>query len=125
MYICPLLAYHLKDDISMYICLLVNRGEGGVEEMSQWLKALVALLRDHVQFIAPTWHLTIICNSSSRGAHILFVASVGTKHTCGAQTYMQAKHTPCMRTSFHSTGMCHASFYGREATRNSTHLWCL
>jgi hypothetical protein len=39
--------------------------------MAQQLGALAALREDLVQFPAPTWQLTTICHSSSRGSDTL------------------------------------------------------
>ena len=40
--------------------------------MAQWLRAFTVLQRTWVQYPAPIWWLTIICNSSSREANTLF-----------------------------------------------------
>jgi len=54
----------------------------GAGEMAQWLRALTALPEDpdSIQFLAPIWQLTTVCNSSYEGSDTL------------TQTYMQAKH---------------------------------
>jgi hypothetical protein len=50
------------------------------EQVAQQLKALAVFPEDQVQFPAPSWRLTTVCNSSSRASNIL------------TQTYIQAKH---------------------------------
>jgi hypothetical protein len=39
--------------------------------MAYWLKALVVLAKDLVQFPAPPWWLRTICNSSSWGSDLM------------------------------------------------------
>jgi hypothetical protein len=55
--------------------------------MGQWLRALAVLTEDS-GLNSSTWWLTTIYNSSSRGSYALS----GTRHVCGALSYMQTKH---------------------------------
>jgi hypothetical protein len=73
--------------IYIYIYIYIKSGSG---EMSQQLRALVALTKDPGP--VPSTHIAAssICNSKSRETKVL-LASEGTGHTCGAQTYIWAK----------------------------------
>ena len=55
------------ESISLHWILL----QGAAGEMAQWLKALVVLAKDLVQFPAPPWWLRTICNSSSWGSDLM------------------------------------------------------
>jgi outer membrane biosynthesis protein TonB len=56
-----------------------NKTKQKAGEMTQQLKELL-FQRTWIQFPAPTWQLTTVCNSSSRGSGTL------------TQTHMPAKH---------------------------------
>ena len=56
-----------------------------VREMAQWLKDIVALPEDWVQFPAPTWQLTTICDFSPRDFDTLLISAgihVMCMHAC-------------------------------------------
>ena len=45
----------------------------GPGELAEQLRTLVVLIEDpQVQFLAPTWWFTTICNSGSRGSDAVF-----------------------------------------------------
>ena len=56
----------------------------------QGIKAQTRSQRTEVQVPAPTWKLTTVCSSSSKGILPSPLTSRGTKHTL--QTYAQAEH---------------------------------
>lgn len=62
---------------------------GGLERC---LGDILLLQRSWVTFSAPMWWLTTVCNSSPRGAETLpFLASVGNRHSCHPQIFLQTK----------------------------------
>ena len=72
---------------------LIKQTKSGAGERTWWLRALAGLPEDWVQFPAPMWQHTTICNSSSRGCDTLFWP-LRALHARGAQTFMQANtHT--------------------------------
>jgi hypothetical protein len=72
--------------------LIIYKVNSRSGEMAQWLRGIVALARIQVLFPAPTWLLTIICDSSSRGSYTLFLVSKGTRHIYGSCTCACAQH---------------------------------
>lgn len=60
---------------------MIRKGIVRVADLVQWLRTLAALPGDHGLIAAFIWLCTVICNSSLR-------ESDGTRHPCGAQTYM-------------------------------------
>ena len=63
----------------MYNC---KRWRGG-----SVVKIMAFLSKAQVQFLAPIGQLITTCNFSP------LLGSVGTRHACGTQTYVQAKHS--------------------------------
>jgi hypothetical protein len=51
-----------------------------------------------------TFSIHTIYNSSSMRTSAVFLASVGTRHTSGAQTYMQTKHSYIIKINKQKTG---------------------
>lgn len=60
--------------------------------MALWLGDLAALPEDSGQVLAPTWWLTTICDSISRGPDAL-LWPLQALHVHGAQTYTRVKHS--------------------------------
>lgn len=60
--------------------------------MVRRLRAQLFLQWTRIGLQAPTRWLTIVCNSSTRGFHVLLWPP-WTLHTRGAQTYMQTKYS--------------------------------
>jgi hypothetical protein len=58
-------------------------------EVAQQLRLLFQKTRVH--FLALTWQLTAVCNSSSRISDALFWTLWVPDTQCGVQTYMKAK----------------------------------
>lgn len=56
----------------IYIVLVQESLHMGALESDQWLRALTLLLKDMVQFPAPSCQLTTICYSSPGGSESLF-----------------------------------------------------
>lgn len=56
--------------------------------MAQWVRTLVALSENRVQFPALTWQFTATCNSSSGNS----AAFLATRHIYGTSTHMQTKY---------------------------------
>lgn len=59
-----------------------------------WLSGYVKWLllqRTLVQILASTWQVAPVCNFSSRAIWQPFLASLGSRLVCGAQTYMKAR----------------------------------
>lgn len=65
------------------------RGLNGAGESAQQLNALGALAEGQVQFLAPTWCLTILYESSPTGFDSIFW-SPWALHTNDAKPHMQA-----------------------------------
>ena len=61
--------------------------------MTEWLRALVALVENSSSVPALVWQLTTICYSRSVDSDALFLAFVGSRHTCCIHTYIQAEHS--------------------------------
>jgi len=59
-------------------------------EMAQRLRAKMLSQRTRVQFPVYTWRLIIIYDFSGNPMPLL--ASENTRHSCGAQTYVQVKY---------------------------------
>ena len=49
-----------------------NKSVGGPGEITQYLKKTGCSCRGCIHFPAPTWWLTTVCNSTSRGSSALF-----------------------------------------------------
>ena len=64
-----------------------SKAQGGAAEMAQWLRALVTLSEDMSS--TPSSHMESV--TPVPGPRMPSLASLGTLHTCGAQTCMQAK----------------------------------
>lgn len=63
--------------------------------MAQQLGELVVLPSDQVHFLAPTWHGDSQLSVTRVPGNLkLSLASMGTKHVHGAQTYLQANTHP-------------------------------
>ena len=52
-----------------YYRLCFKKVSSGAREMAQPLRTPAVLPKDLAQFLVPTWQLTTVCNSSSRGSH--------------------------------------------------------
>jgi hypothetical protein len=65
--------------------------EGGAGEMALWLRALATPVED--PDLVPSTHTTAHNHQQLQRNNHSFLASLGTRHTCGAQTYTQAKHS--------------------------------
>lgn len=67
-----------------------GKGTVRASAMAQQLRPPAALAEDLDWLPGAYMGLTMICNSSFRDSDcFLLLASTGTKHTCGAHTYMQ------------------------------------
>lgn len=51
----------------------------------------------------PTWSFTNIWNSNSRGSNQHLLTPVGTRHVCGANAFIQARHTYTLNKSLKKT----------------------
>lgn len=86
-YLWPICAALLMNSLQ---CLFrMTLFENSVHVLERWLGSQqhLLLLSTQVQFPAPMWHLTTPVSGG--------LTSMGTRHTCGAPTYRQAKHC-CM-----------------------------
>lgn len=82
-------------------------------EIAQWLRHWLFFLRSQVWFPAPTWWLTIICNSSFRSSNALFWPL----RRCTHRT-QEEKRSVCLalgsRAYCCSSGRCYPYRVGRE-----------
>jgi hypothetical protein len=87
MYYIIMLALNVTEKKKLHF---LNR-EIATGEKAEWLRALVALVEN--SDLVPSVH-TRNHNSNSNGSDGLpLLTSSGTRHLCGARTYLQTKHS--------------------------------